>query len=87
MTTASKAASSRLPDIVGAEHVSSDPAELSAYAVDGKVAVCHCPPRFNRRSHRDCKVRRSRETCPVASGARTKLGIGCHLRDTTLRST
>ena len=76
MTTASKTASSRLPDIVGAEHVSTDPAELSAYAVDGKLPSVTARPGSTEELIEIVKYAAAEKLALIASGARTKLGIG-----------
>ena len=76
MTTASKAASSRLPDIVGAEHVSTDPVELSAYAVAGKLPSVTVRPGSTVEVIEIVKYAAAESLALVASGARTKLGIG-----------
>ena len=76
MTTASKAASSRLPDVVGAEHASSDPAELSAYAVDGKLPAAVVRPSSTEEVVEIVKYAAAEKLALIATGARTKLGIG-----------
>jgi glycolate oxidase FAD binding subunit len=76
VTTASKTASSRLPDIVGAEHVSTDPAELSACAVDGKLPSVTARPGSTEEVIEIVKYAAAEKLALIASGARTKLGIG-----------
>jgi glycolate oxidase FAD binding subunit len=76
VTTASKADSTRLPDIVGAEHVSSDPTELSTYAVDGKLPSVAVRPGSNEQVAEIVKYAAAEKLALIASGARTKLGIG-----------
>jgi glycolate oxidase FAD binding subunit len=76
MTTASKAASARLPDVVGAEHVSSDPAELTAYTVDGKLPTVAVRPGSNEEIVEIVRYAAAEKLALIASGARTKLGIG-----------
>jgi glycolate oxidase FAD binding subunit len=76
MTTASKAASARLPDVVGAEHVLSDPAELGAYAVDGKLPTVAVRPGSSEKVVEVVKYAAAEKLALIASGARTKLGIG-----------
>jgi glycolate oxidase FAD binding subunit len=76
LTTASKAASSRLPGVVGADHVSSDPAELSAYAVDGKPPTVAVRPGSNEEVVEIVKYAAAEKLALIASGARTKLNIG-----------
>ncbi len=76
MTTASKTAPLRLPDIVGAEHVSTDPAELSACAVDGKLPTVTARPGSTEEVIEIVKYAAAEKLALIASGARTKLGIG-----------
>lgn len=76
MTTASKAAPARLRDVVGAEHVSSDPAELSAYAVDGKPPTVAVRPASNEEVVEIVKYAAAEKLALIPSGARTKLGMG-----------
>jgi glycolate oxidase FAD binding subunit len=76
VTTASKTASPRLPDIVGAEHVSTTPAELSACAVDGKLPSVTVCPGSTEEVVETVKYAAAEKLALIASGARTKLGIG-----------
>ena len=76
MTTASKTASSRLPDIVGAEHVSTNPAGLSAWAIDGKLPSVTVCPGSTEEVIEIVKYAATEKLALIASGARTKLGIG-----------
>ncbi len=76
MTTASKTASSRLLDIVAAEHVSTNPAELSACAVDGKLPSVKVCPGSTEEVAEIVKYAAAEKLALIASGARTKLGIG-----------
>ncbi|MGB9245614.1 MAG: FAD-binding oxidoreductase [Candidatus Acidiferrales bacterium] len=76
MTTASKTASSRLLDIVGAEHVSRDATELSAYAIDGKLPSVIVRPGSTEEVIEVVKYAAAEKLALIASGARTKLGIG-----------
>ena len=76
MTTASKAASSRLPVVVGAEHVLTDPQTLSVYAVDGRVPSVAVRPRSSDEVVEIVKYAASEKLALIPSGARTKLGIG-----------
>jgi glycolate oxidase FAD binding subunit len=76
VTTASKTASSRLPDIAGAEHVSTDPSELSAHAVDGKLPSITVCPGSTEEVIEIVKYAATEKLALIASGARTKLGIG-----------
>jgi glycolate oxidase FAD binding subunit len=76
VTTASKTASSRLPDLVGAEHVSTDPAELSACAVDGKLPFVTARPGSTEEVVEIVKYAAAEKLALIASGARTKFRIG-----------
>ena len=76
MTIASKTAASRLPDVVGAEHVSSNAADLSAYAIDGKLPSAIVRPGSTEEVIEIVKYAAAEKLALIASGARTKLGIG-----------
>lgn len=76
MTIASKTAFSRLSDVLCAEHVSTDPAELSAYAVDGKLPSVIVRPGSTDEVIEVVKYAAAEKLALIASGARTKLGIG-----------
>jgi glycolate oxidase FAD binding subunit len=76
VTIASKAAPARLLDVVGAEHVSNDPAELSAYAVDGKLPAVVVRPSSTEEIAEIIKYAAAEKLALIPSGARTKLGIG-----------
>ena len=76
MSATSKTASSHLPDIVGAEHVSTDPAELGACAVDGKLPSVTVCPGSTEEVIEVVKYAAAEKLALIASGARTKLGIG-----------
>jgi len=76
VSATSKTASSHLPDIVGAEHVSTDPAELGACAVDGKLPSVTVCPGSTEEVIEVVKYAAAEKLALIASGARTKLGIG-----------
>ena len=76
MSATSKTASSHLPDIVGAEHVSTDPAELGACAVDGRLPSVTVCPGSTEEVIEVVKYAAAEKLALIASGARTKLGIG-----------
>ncbi|MGA8143211.1 MAG: FAD-binding oxidoreductase, partial [Candidatus Acidiferrales bacterium] len=76
MSTASKSVSARLPDIAGAEHVSTDPAVLSGYAVDGKSPTAAVRPGSNEEVVDIIKYAAAEKLGLIPCGARTKLGIG-----------
>jgi glycolate oxidase FAD binding subunit len=62
--------------VVGAEHVSSDPAELTAYTVDGKLPTVAVRPGSNEEIVEIVRYAAAEKLALIASGARTKLGIG-----------
>jgi glycolate oxidase FAD binding subunit len=76
MSTASKAISSRLPDIVGATHVVVDPAELSAFVVDGKLPAAAVRPGSKEEVAEIIKYAVSEKLAVITCGARTKIGMG-----------
>jgi glycolate oxidase FAD binding subunit len=76
MSVAGKTAPARLPDILGPEHVSSDPAELQAYVVDGRVPAAAVRPGSNDELVEIVKYAASEKLAVIPSGARTKLRIG-----------
>jgi FAD/FMN-containing dehydrogenase len=61
---------------VGAEHVSTDPAELGACAVDGKLPSVTVCPGSTEEVIEVVKYAAAEKLALIASGARTKLGIG-----------
>lgn len=76
MTIASKTATSRLPDVVGAEHVSSSATDLSAYAIDGKLPSAIVRPGSTEEVIEIVKYAAAEKLAMIASGTRTKVGIG-----------
>lgn len=76
MTTASKTATSRLPDVIGAEHVSSNATDLSAYAIDQKLPSVIVRPGSTEEVVEIVKYAATEKLALIASGARTKIGIG-----------
>jgi glycolate oxidase FAD binding subunit len=76
MSTASKTVSARLPNIVGAAHVATDPVQLSAYAVDGKVPAAVVRPGSKEEVAEIIKYAVAEKLAVLPCGARTKLGIG-----------
>ena len=76
MSTASKTVSARLPDIVGATHIDTDPAQLSAYAVDGILPAAAVRPGSREEVAGIIQFAAAEKLGVIASGARTKLGIG-----------
>ncbi|HXZ13201.1 MAG TPA: FAD-binding oxidoreductase [Candidatus Sulfotelmatobacter sp.] len=76
MTTASKTAAARLPDIVAAENAISDPAQLGAYAVDGIKPGAAARPGSAEEVAELVKYAARENMGAIATSARTKLAIG-----------
>jgi glycolate oxidase FAD binding subunit len=76
MSTAIKTALSRLADIVGDSSVSSDPAELRAYEVDGKTPGAIAKPGSAAEVVEVVKFAVSEKLAIIPTGARTKLQMG-----------
>jgi glycolate oxidase FAD binding subunit len=76
VTIASKTATSRLPDVVGSEHVSTNATDLSAYAIDGKLPSAIVRPGSTEEVIEIVKYVAAEKLALIASGARTKVGIG-----------
>ena len=76
MTTASKTASARLPDIVGSVNVISDPAQLGVYAVDGIKPGAAARPGTAEEVAEIVKYAAAENLGVIATSARTKLGMG-----------
>ena len=76
MSTASRTVSARLPDIVGAPHVFTDPTELNSFAVDGIVPAAAVRPGSSDEVVEIVKYAASEKLALIPCGARTKLGIG-----------
>jgi glycolate oxidase FAD binding subunit len=69
-------ATSRLGDIVGNANVISDPGPLAAYEIDGKIPRAAMRPGTAAEVAEIVKFAASEKLAIVASGARTKLGMG-----------
>jgi glycolate oxidase FAD binding subunit len=67
---------SRLTEIVGNSNVIADPAELSAYEIDGQRPGAVARPASSREVAEVVKFAASEKLAIVPMGARTKLGIG-----------
>jgi len=67
---------SRLSEIVGNSNVVSDPAQLSAYEIDGQTPGTVARPTSSREVAEVVKFAASEKLAIVPVGARTKLGIG-----------
>jgi glycolate oxidase FAD binding subunit len=69
-------ASSRLGDIVGKANIVSDPAQLAAYKINGKIPAAAMRPGTAAEVVEIVKFAASEKLAIVPSGARTKLGMG-----------
>ncbi|MGA8220791.1 MAG: FAD-binding oxidoreductase [Candidatus Acidiferrales bacterium] len=76
MSTASKTLATRLPDIVGAAHAIGDPAQLGFYEIDGVMPGAAVRPGSREEIVEVVKFAAAENLAVIASGARTKLGIG-----------
>lgn len=76
MNTASATVSSRLADIVGPSNVVSDPARLAAFVIDDQRPAASVSPQSTAEIAEIAKFARKEKLAIVATGARTKLGLG-----------
>ena len=76
MSTAGATVGSRLADIVGPQHVITDPARLAAFAVDNEKPSAAVSPQSSAEIVEVVKFAAKDQLAIVATGARTKLGIG-----------
>ncbi len=76
MNTASATVPSRLADIVGPSNVVADPAQLAAFAIDDKKPSVSVSPQLIAEIVEIVKFARKEKLAIIATGARTKLGIG-----------
>jgi glycolate oxidase FAD binding subunit len=76
MSLASKTIGSRLPDIVGSAHVINDPSQLVFYEVDGKKPDVAVRPGSREEVADIVKFAAAENLAVIATGARTKLGVG-----------
>lgn len=76
MSTAIRVAPSRLAEIAGAPNVINDPAELAAYAVDGQTPAAAVRPGDQQELAEVVKFAATEKLALIATGARTKLGMG-----------
>jgi len=76
MSTASAIHGSRLADIVGPSNVITDPAQLAAYTIDKKVPSAAARPQSTEEIFDLVKFAVKEKLAIVATGARTKLGMG-----------
>jgi glycolate oxidase FAD binding subunit len=76
MSAGSKTVTSRLPDIVGAAHAISDPAQLAFYEIDGVTPGVAVRPGSREEIVELVKFAAAENLAVIPSGARTKLGMG-----------
>jgi glycolate oxidase FAD binding subunit len=76
MSTASAIHGSRLADIVGPSNVITDPAQLVAYTIDQKAPSAAARPQSTAEIVDVVKFAVKEKLVIVATGARTKLGMG-----------
>ena len=76
MSTAGATVGSRLADIVGPQHVITDPAHLAAFAVDHKTPSTAARPQSTAEIADVVKFAAKEQLAVVATGGRTKLEIG-----------
>jgi glycolate oxidase FAD binding subunit len=76
MNAASATVASRLVDIVGPPHVITDPVQLAAFAVDDKKPSAAVRPQSTAEIVDIVKFALKEQLAIIATGARTKLGIG-----------
>lgn len=76
MSAGSAVAFSRLAEIAGEANVVRDPAQLAAYCVDDKLPSAAVRPGSTEEVAKIVKLAARERLAIVASGARTKLGIG-----------
>jgi glycolate oxidase FAD binding subunit len=76
MTSASTIAHSRLADLVGQQRVTTDPAALAAYQIDGLRPSAALRPESTAQIAEIIKFAATEKLAVVPTGARTKLSIG-----------
>lgn len=76
MSATSKTISARLPDLVGQEHVATDPGQLTAYAVDGKLPAAVVRPGSNEEIVEIVKYAVAEKLSVIPCGSRTKIAMG-----------
>ncbi len=76
MSTAGATVGSRLADIVGPQHVIADPALVASFAVDDEKPSAAVRPQSPAQIVDIVKFAAKEQLAIVATGARTKLGIG-----------
>jgi glycolate oxidase FAD binding subunit len=76
MSTAGATVGSRLAEIVGSRHVITDPADLAEFAIDDKKPSAAVRPQSTAEIADVVKFAAKELLAIIATGARTKLGIG-----------
>ncbi len=76
MNVARASVSSRLAAIAGGAHVVADPAQLAAYAIDGKMPAAVARPGTAEEAAEIVKFAAAENLALVPAGARTKLSMG-----------
>jgi glycolate oxidase FAD binding subunit len=76
MSVSSAMISSRLAELAGASHVTSDPAEIAAYQIDGMRPTAVVRPGSSEEVAEIVKFAAAEKLAIVPTGARTKLPIG-----------
>lgn len=76
MSTAGATVGSRLADIVGPQHVITDPAHLAAFAVNNKKPSAAVRPQSTAEVAEVVKFAAQEQLAVIATGARTKLEMG-----------
>lgn len=76
MSAPAKLQSSRLSDIVGAAHIITDPADLSAFEIDGHHPSAAASPGSAEEIAELVKMAAAEKLAVIPAGSRTKLGIG-----------
>jgi glycolate oxidase FAD binding subunit len=76
MSTAGATVGSRLADIVGPQHVITDPADLAAFVVDDKKPAVAVRPQSTPEIADIVKFAAKEQLAIIATGARTKLALG-----------
>ncbi len=76
MSVGSAMVFSRLAELAGASHVTSDPAQIAAYQIDGMSPAAVVRPGSSEEVAEIVKFAAAEKLAIVPTGARTKLGIG-----------
>jgi glycolate oxidase FAD binding subunit len=76
MSFASATAQSRLADLVGAARVTTDPAQLASFEIDGMLPAAALRPESVEQIPEILKLAAAEKWGAIVTGGRTKLGIG-----------